>query len=166
MTIQSDMALLAAGSYWDIRGTDQSPLTESNRAPTPSGWKVLTQYDMRDSGQNAVTGFSARVYQNIGSGEIVTIHGDGLIKAGYMSSVAAPLHGADVIYGGAGNDGMLGDCEGKTSDTDYLDLAYHGNDYMDNFAPGDAMQFIASCAHTVSVAGRFYAEIRAVNDVA
>jgi Lipase (class 3) len=71
MTIQSDMALMAAGSYWDVRGTDQTALTESNRAPTPAGWKVLTQYDRSDSGPNAVTGFSARVYQNIATGEIV-----------------------------------------------------------------------------------------------
>jgi len=86
-----------------------------------------------------------------------TIRGDGLTKAGYMTSVAAPLHGADfldggagddiliggggadVIYGGTGNDGMLGDCEGNTSDTDYLDLAYHGNDYMDGEDGDDNM---------------------------
>ena len=70
MTIQSDMALLAAGSYWDIRGTDLTPVTESNRSPLPEGWTVLTQFDKSDSGANALSGFSARVYQNTSTGEI------------------------------------------------------------------------------------------------
>lgn len=47
MTIQSDMAILAAGSYWDIRGTDQTPVTESNHAPIPAGWQVLTTKGVR-----------------------------------------------------------------------------------------------------------------------
>lgn len=64
MTIQSDMALMAAGSYWDVR---KDGIGFDNDAPTPAGWKVLTQCDKRDSGPNAVTGFSARVDQNINS---------------------------------------------------------------------------------------------------
>jgi Lipase (class 3) len=68
MTMQSDMALMAAGSYWDVR---KSGAGFDNRAPIPAGYKVLTVYDRSDSGPNAVTGFSARVYQNIATGEIV-----------------------------------------------------------------------------------------------
>lgn len=75
MTRESDLALLAAGSYWDIRkgvifvlGAVQDT---DNRAPLPGGWKVLTQFDKSDAGATAVTGFSARVYQNISTGEIV-----------------------------------------------------------------------------------------------
>lgn len=77
MTIQSDMALMAAGSYWDIRkfGTSVDGTPFDNRAPIPSGWKVLTQYDRSDSGPNAATGFSARVYENIVTGEIVISYG-------------------------------------------------------------------------------------------
>ena len=75
MTVQSDMALLAAGSYWDVRGTEQTPLTESNRAPLPKSWRALTAYDVSDSGPNAVTGFSGRVYESIATGEIVISFG-------------------------------------------------------------------------------------------
>ena len=71
MSIQSDMALMAAGSYWDVRGTDQTALTESNRAPLPEGWVVVPGYEPSESGANAGSGFSARVYQNIASREIV-----------------------------------------------------------------------------------------------
>lgn len=53
MTIQSDMSLLAAGSYWDIR---KPGAKFDNRAPIPEGWRVLTQYDTSDSGIYAVTG--------------------------------------------------------------------------------------------------------------
>lgn len=60
MTIQSDMALMAAGSYWDVR-IPNAENNSNNRMPTPAGWKVLTQFDKGDSGPNAVTGFSARV---------------------------------------------------------------------------------------------------------
>jgi Ca2+-binding RTX toxin-like protein len=73
MSYESDLALLAAGSYWDIR-QDDNPNTptidESNRDPLPAGWKVL-QFDKSDSGPTAVTGFSARVYQNTSTNEIV-----------------------------------------------------------------------------------------------
>jgi hypothetical protein len=61
MTLHSDMALLAAGSYWDVRIPNVDNAS-NNRAPTPAGYKVLTDYDRSDSGPNTVTGFSARVY--------------------------------------------------------------------------------------------------------
>jgi len=62
------------------------------------------------------------------------IQADGLIKDGFMNSVAAQYHGADfvdggvgddqltggggndVVYGGADNDHLWGDASGKTSD--------------------------------------------------
>lgn len=72
------MALMAAGSYWDLRRglvDEISGEDRSNRTPTPIGWKVLTQYDTSDSGANATTGFSARVYQNPSTGEIVISYG-------------------------------------------------------------------------------------------
>jgi hypothetical protein len=66
MTTPQDYALLAAGSYWDIRTqkNDQDP-EKSNRAPIPKGWKVLN-YEIKGSGANASehNGFSARAYQN------------------------------------------------------------------------------------------------------
>ncbi|MDI1267793.1 MAG: hypothetical protein PSV40_01640 [Polaromonas sp.] len=75
MTIEANMVLMAAGSYWDVRQDRFTPTRdESNRAPVPPGWKVLTQYDMAGSGSNSSTltdGFSARVYQNISTGEVV-----------------------------------------------------------------------------------------------
>jgi hypothetical protein len=74
MTRESDLALLAAGSYWDIRGGLEFKTNikdTDNRAPLPEGWKVLTQFDKSDAGATAVTGFSARVYQNTSTNEIV-----------------------------------------------------------------------------------------------
>jgi Ca2+-binding RTX toxin-like protein len=68
MTVPSDMALLAAGSYWDIR---KFSADFDNRAPLPDGWIVLTRYDTAGSGQNATSGFSARVYQNVSTGAVV-----------------------------------------------------------------------------------------------
>ena len=74
MTIsrEAQISLLAAGSYWDIRQDRFTPTKDdSNHAPIPEGWKVLTQFDKSDSGPAAVTGFSARVYQNTATNEIV-----------------------------------------------------------------------------------------------
>jgi hypothetical protein len=64
MTDPKIYALLAAGSYWDIRSFSQE---FDNRAPTPEGWTVLKHYDTSYSGNNSSTFgsvFSARVYQN------------------------------------------------------------------------------------------------------
>lgn len=77
------------------------------------------------------------------------IQGDGLIEAGHMNSLVAALHGddfidggagndtayggggADALYGGIGSDQLWGDSAGKIADPTYVDLAYHGNDYLD-----------------------------------
>ena len=68
MTSAQEYALLAAGSYDDVRKR------EYNRSPVPSGWTELRQYATNGSGSNAALfgdGFSARVYKNSASGEIV-----------------------------------------------------------------------------------------------
>jgi hypothetical protein len=68
MTVQSDMALLAAASYADTRNL------RDNRSPIPSGWTELEQYAMSGSGNNAspvTAGFSAKVFKNTTTGEIV-----------------------------------------------------------------------------------------------
>ncbi len=70
MTIQSDMALMAAGAYWDIRKFDE---TFDNNIPTPPNWTLLPDFDISRSGTNSTSlgdGFSARVYKS-NSGEIV-----------------------------------------------------------------------------------------------
>jgi Ca2+-binding RTX toxin-like protein len=77
------------------------------------------------------------------------IQADGIIKSGFMNSLAAQFHGndfidggagndtlqagggSDVVFGGAGNDKIWSDASGKTSSPDYVDVAYHGNDYLD-----------------------------------
>ena len=67
MTIQSDMALMAAGSYSDIRQN------LDNKAPVPSGWTELTTYAINGSGGNAGlfgSGLSAKVFKST-TGEIV-----------------------------------------------------------------------------------------------
>lgn len=72
---ETTMSLLAAGSYWDIRGfSTYSPLTRdtSNHAPIPDGWTLIGEKS--GSGSNTTlfgSGFSARAYQNKTSQEIV-----------------------------------------------------------------------------------------------
>ena len=72
-------ALLADNVYWDVRyGYDQKTgdFTNSNWTPVPEGWTVLSQYDFTGSTQfpeenKALKGFSARVYNETGTNEIV-----------------------------------------------------------------------------------------------
>lgn len=68
MTQAHEYALLAAGAYSDIRRRSE------NLAPIPPGWSELTQYAVSGSGSNATiegSGFSAKVYKNEATGEIV-----------------------------------------------------------------------------------------------
>lgn len=68
MTRAAEMALLAAGSYWDIRRDDKydpNERDESNQAPIPEGWRVLSGEESH-SGENVKwfgSGFSARAYR-------------------------------------------------------------------------------------------------------
>ena len=84
MTTQSEMAVLAAGSYWDIRPGDVDPTTgvdTSNDAPLPPGWILLAQYDASRSGANANLlgdGFSARVYRGPGGQIAISLAGTDL----------------------------------------------------------------------------------------
>ena len=100
------------------------------------------------TGDDQMDGMAGNDVLEGGDGKDV-ISGDGLIKAEYMNSVEAANHGNDfldggmgddsltggggndVVYGGNDNDRMWGDVSGKTSEMDYLNLAYHGNDYLD-----------------------------------
>ena len=86
------------------------------------------------------------------------IVGDGLISSGNLNSLPGALHGADfidggagddklwgtggndVVYGGADNDQIWGDVAGKTSDANYLDVAYQGNDYLDGEDGDDTIE--------------------------
>jgi trimeric autotransporter adhesin len=86
------------------------------------------------------------------------IRGDGIIKPNFMNSVVAADNGADfldggmgddtlygggqddVVFGGGDNDTIFGDTSGKTNETDYLTLAYHGNDYLDGEDGNDYME--------------------------
>jgi hypothetical protein len=104
-----------------------------------------------------------------------SINGDGLVKIGLMNSVAGPSHGADfldgglgndsltggggndVVYGGGDNDSMWGDASGRTSDAGYLDVAYHGADYMDG-----AIDLLAARARHSCAAGRFSYEVQSL----
>jgi hypothetical protein len=66
MTIESQMALLAAASYADIRRLPE------NQAPTPAEWTEITKYALSSSGTSSSlsgSGFSARVFQKA-SGEV------------------------------------------------------------------------------------------------
>lgn len=77
------------------------------------------------------------------------ISADGIVKEGYLNSVAAVNHGADFVdggegkdnlngggkddqlFGGAGDDFLAGDSTGKTDGEYYVELQYHGEDYLD-----------------------------------
>ena len=80
----AEYALLAAGSYSDIRQGEYDPLRgisadTDNDAPLPAGWTELIDY--RGDGSVGgisnlwTSGFSARVYRNTGTGEIVISYG-------------------------------------------------------------------------------------------
>jgi hypothetical protein len=70
MNEPAEFALMAAASYWDVRGSDDGDLARSNRAPIPPGWISLSQYDIKGSGGVSWNGFSARVFKGP-TGEIV-----------------------------------------------------------------------------------------------
>ena len=68
MSNPQDYALLSADAYRDARSLPD------NYAPIPLGWTELKQYAVSGSGETAPVGgngFSARVYKNASSGEIV-----------------------------------------------------------------------------------------------
>ena len=67
MSKEADFSLLAACAYWDIRVSIGSI---DNDAPIPAGWKLVPNYDISLSG-GIGNGFSARVFKNILSGEVV-----------------------------------------------------------------------------------------------
>jgi hypothetical protein len=69
MSYESDFALLAAGSYWDVRKFANDPPFD-NRAPLPAGWEIVPNYDRSQSG-GAGSGFGARAYKNTISGDVV-----------------------------------------------------------------------------------------------
>ena len=99
-------------------------------------------------GDDQIDGLGGNDILEGGDGQDIIV-ADGTLKAGFMNTVEAQYHGADfvdggagndtltagggddVVYGGADNDRMWGDVSGKTSDAGYLDVAFHGNDYMD-----------------------------------
>ena len=76
MSRETEMALLAAGAYWDIRKDDKydpRKTNESNHAPIPEGWQLLPEH-ASNSGEDlswSGAGFSARAYQRIGTNEVV-----------------------------------------------------------------------------------------------
>ncbi|TAH10599.1 MAG: hypothetical protein EAZ11_11760, partial [Curvibacter sp.] len=166
-TPPSGQEVIAKGARWGIfvdTQPDGKPVTVWSGSNSPQG----TEGDVVDAGagndQVIASGGSDRVQGGTGNDQIDgmggddvlegnegkdTISGDGLIKTGYMNSVAAAQHGNDfldggeggdtltggggndVVYGGADNDSMWGDDSGKASEANSLDPAYHGTDYMD-----------------------------------
>ena len=76
MSYESDLSLLAAGSFGDIRREHVAPLIgedRANHAPLPAGWALLP-IAVSGSGENSSffgSRFSARAYQNTSTREIV-----------------------------------------------------------------------------------------------
>ncbi len=143
-------------------GSDSPAGTESDVVDAGAGndWVIASGGDDRVQGglgDDQIDGMGGDDVLEGGDGKD-SINGDGLIKAGFMNSVEAQYHGADfvdggagddtltggggndVIYGGADNDKLWGDVGGKTSDADYVDLAYHGSDYLDGEDGNDYME--------------------------
>jgi trimeric autotransporter adhesin len=94
MNSTAEYALMAAAAYWDIRGLDNGKPLESNRAPIPPGWTILTAYDVKGSGGASWDGFSARVFKGPG-GQIVISY------AGTEFGSGKPLIGTtpDFLFG-------------------------------------------------------------------
>lgn len=167
--------VLAQGARWGIYQDTQNgePITVWSGSNDPAGneadvvdagagndWVIASGGDDRVQGglgDDQIDGMGGNDVLEGGDGKD-KINGDGLIKTGFMNSVAAALHGADfidggvgddqlrggggndVVYGGANNDYMWGDDSGKASDANYLDAAYHGNDYLDGEDGDDYME--------------------------
>ncbi|MBI2727867.1 MAG: putative Ig domain-containing protein [Polaromonas sp.] len=92
-----------------------------------------------------------------GDGDDV-ISADGIVKTGYLNTVGAASHGADFVdggdgkdninggggsdelFGGDGDDQIWGDSGGKTDGEYYVDLQYHGNDYLDGEGGDDYLE--------------------------
>jgi Ca2+-binding RTX toxin-like protein len=99
-------------------------------------------------GDDRIDGLAGDDVLEGGDGDDV-ISADGITKAGYLNSVAASSHGADFadggagkdningggkddqLFGGAGDDFLVGDSAGKTDGEYYVELQYHGQDYLD-----------------------------------
>ena len=112
---------------------------------------------MGGDGKDQLDGLAGNDIIEGGAGDD-TINADGLAKAGYLNSVAAQYHGADFVdggagndninggggadqlYGGAGDDKIWGDSGGKTDNPFYVDVAYHGNDYIDGEDGNDYLE--------------------------
>ena len=86
--------------------------------------------------------------------------GDGITKAGYLSSVDAASHGkdfidggegkdtidgqggADQLFGGNGDDSIYGDSSVASSNAYAVSLQYHGDDYLDGEADKDSLHLL------------------------
>jgi Ca2+-binding RTX toxin-like protein len=67
-------------------------------------------------------------------------HGDDFIDGGAGEDILRGQGGNDLVYGGADNDTMYGDDYVKTGDADFLDVAFHGQDYLDGEDGDDYME--------------------------
>ena len=114
-------------------------------------WVIASWGDDRvqgGDGDDQIDGLAGNDVLEGGAGDD-DIRADGIIRPGFMNSVDAQYSGADfvdggagddtldggggndVIYGGADNDSIWGDASGDTDDQYYVDLDYHGSDYLD-----------------------------------
>jgi len=82
VTAPADYALLATASYGDVRQGRYLPssgIDTDNDAPLPEGWVELTAFRVDGSGGGVTSlltsGFSARVYRNTGTQEIIISYG-------------------------------------------------------------------------------------------
>jgi Ca2+-binding RTX toxin-like protein len=166
--------VLTQGALWGIYKDTQngSPVTLWDGPDSPMGqdadvvdagagddWVMASGGDDRVQGglgDDQIDGLGGNDVLEGGDGKDAVI-GDGLIKTGFLNTLAAQYHGADfidggagddnlvgggsndVVYGGLDNDRMWGDGYGKASDADYLDPTYQGNDYLDGEDGNDYM---------------------------
>ncbi|WP_276606546.1 putative Ig domain-containing protein [Ramlibacter rhizophilus] len=100
------------------------------------------------AGRDALDGLAGEDILEGEDGDDV-LFGDGTIRPGFLNSVAGSFHGRDFLDGGAGDDAMVGggagdDLFGGSGDdllfgdgsdapgeAGFLDIAYHGADYLD-----------------------------------
>ncbi len=100
------------------------------------------------AGDDRIEGLAGDDILEGGDGDDV-LDGDGLVKAGYLNSVAASRHGSDFIdggagddeinggggsddiFGGEGDDRIFGDGGGDSDSQTFIDLQFQGEDYID-----------------------------------
>lgn len=116
------------------------PMESQSRSGAGDDWVSASGGADYVQGDDQIDGMAGNDVLEGGDGKD-TIRGDGIVKAGFMNTVAAQHNGGDFVDGGAGDDTLTGGGS--------------------NVVLINAIYFIATCARHWGVTGQFDCEIRA-----